>query len=324
MKNFYLTLFVSIIFISIASGQNSFPASGDAKLAGSKVIEFGFGNTKQVDAGKIGYQKFSSGLDIVGAGTTAANRRISFFAEGGAQFTGGLDIGLPRNSGSSLGGLTVFEPSAGYYTTTQLAMSGFGGSHALLFNAYKSATQVNGDLTAISNVKYANDAGLYGYGAGMIHFLGNGGRMDFYVSPSSTGINTNVNWQSTPVMSLNRNGVVMIGTWNPGSYKLAVTGKIEATGEVRVFTDGTLNFPDYVFAPEYKLRTLEETEQYVKENHHLPEVPSAAEIAKEGMSLNGMSEILLKKIEEMTLYLIEMKKENEELKKRLEILESKR
>ncbi|MFN7330992.1 MAG: cell surface protein, partial [Bacteroidota bacterium] len=87
-------------------------------------------------------------------------------------------------------------------------------------------------------------------------------------------------------------------------------------------TNGS-SFPDYVFAPEYKLRSLEETEKYIKENSHLPEVPSAADIAKEGMSLNGMSEILLKKVEELTLHLIEMKKENEELKKRLENLEKK-
>ena len=131
-------------------------------------------------------------------------------------------------------------------------------------------------------------------------------------------------------MKVQNNGNVGIGTTNPGSYKLAVAGKIAATGEVKVFVDGTTTFPDYVFDPSYKLPTLEETEKYVKENHHLPEVPSAAEIEKEGMSLNGMNVILLKKVEELTLHLIEMKKgseairkENEELKKRLEKLEKK-
>jgi hypothetical protein len=119
------------------------------------------------------------------------------------------------------------------------------------------------------------------------------------------------------------NGNVGIGTIVPGSYKLAVAGSIGAWGEVRVFTNGSA-FPDYVFDPSYKLPTLEETEKYVKENRHLPEVPSATEIEKEGMSLNGMNVILLKKVEELTLHLIEMKKESEELKKRLEALESKR
>ncbi len=130
-------------------------------------------------------------------------------------------------------------------------------------------------------------------------------------------------------MSLSRGGSVMIGTWGPGTYKLAVAGKIAAWDEIKVFTNGS-SFPDYVFDADYKLRSLEETEKYIKENHHLPEVPSAAEVAKEGMSLNGMSEILLKKVEELTLHLIEMKKEsaamrkeNEELKKWLEKLEKK-
>lgn len=114
---------------------------------------------------------------------------------------------------------------------------------------------------------------------------------------------------------INNLGNVSIGTTTPGSYKLAVAGKIAATGEVRVFTDGTTSFPDYVFEPSYKLPLLEETEAFIKENHHLPEVPSAAEIAKEGMSLNEMNVILLKKVEELTLYMIELKKENTEMKK---------
>ena len=76
-----------------------------------------------------------------------------------------------------------------------------------------------------------------------------------------------------------------------------------------------------VFDPSYQLPSLEETEKYVKENHHLPEVPSAADIEKDGMSLNGMNTILLKKVEEITLHLIEIKKENADLRKRLEKLE---
>ncbi len=116
------------------------------------------------------------------------------------------------------------------------------------------------------------------------------------------------------IMTFTLGGRVGIGTSTPGSYKLAVAGSIGAWGEVRVFTNGSA-FPDYVFDPSYKLPTLEETENYVKENRHLPEVPSAAEIEKEGMSLNGMNVILLKKVEELTLHLIDMKKEIEELKR---------
>jgi hypothetical protein len=125
-------------------------------------------------------------------------------------------------------------------------------------------------------------------------------------------------------MRINANGNVGIGTITPGSYRLAVAGKIAAAGEVRVFNVGTTTFPDYVFAPDYKLPSLEETEKYVKENHHLPEVPSASEIEKDGMSLNEMNVLLLKKVEELTLYMIELKKQNEEIKLRVDGLEKKK
>ncbi|MCX8492062.1 MAG: hypothetical protein ORN54_13455 [Cyclobacteriaceae bacterium] len=85
------------------------------------------------------------------------------------------------------------------------------------------------------------------------------------------------NWY--PHLAVQASGNVGIGTVAPNSYKLAVAGSIGAWGEVRVFTNGSA-FPDYVFDPSYKLPTLEETEKYVKENRHLPEVPSAAEIEK--------------------------------------------
>jgi hypothetical protein len=153
------------------------------------------------------------------------------------------------------------------------------------------------------------------------------GRINFF---ANKGFSAGQRYWPTPKMILNADGNLGIGTVpnsNANSYKLAVAGSIGAWGEVRVFTNGS-SFPDYVFDPSYKLRSLEETEKYVKENHHLPEVPSAAEIAKEGMSLNGMSKILLKKVEELTLHLIEMKKEvieikkeNEELRGRLEKIE---
>lgn len=120
------------------------------------------------------------------------------------------------------------------------------------------------------------------------------------------------------------NGNVGIGTVTPGSFRLAVAGKIAASEEVRVFIAGTTVFPDYVFDPSYELPKLEETEKYIKENRHLPEVPTAADVEKNGMSLNDMNIILLKKVEELTLYMIEMKKENELLKSRLDKLEKKK
>ena len=108
---------------------------------------------------------------------------------------------------------------------------------------------------------------------------------------------------------------VGIGTMAPDE-KLTVKGKIH-TQEVKVDMAGPL-VPDYVFANDYKLKSLQEVEEYIKQNSHLPEIPSAKEIEKNGLMLAEMNMSLLKKMEEMTLYMIEMKKEiasqNEKIK----------
>ncbi|MCB0666285.1 MAG: hypothetical protein KDC80_10700, partial [Saprospiraceae bacterium] len=72
---------------------------------------------------------------------------------------------------------------------------------------------------------------------------------------------------------------------------------------------------DYVFADDYDLMSLEATEQFIKSNKHLPEMPSQAQISKEGRNLGDIQVKLLQKIEELTLHMIEMKKDNAEIRK---------
>ena len=123
-------------------------------------------------------------------------------------------------------------------------------------------------------------------------------------------------------------GNVGIGTSSPGStFKLAVAGKIAAWEEVHVYNLNTA-FPDYVFEKNYRLRPLWEVEKFIVENKHLPEIPSAKTVQTEGMGLAEMNTLAIKKIEELTLYLIEQEKqlkalheENKKLQKRVSNLE---
>ncbi|MEP1095925.1 MAG: hypothetical protein ABJG78_12490 [Cyclobacteriaceae bacterium] len=95
---------------------------------------------------------------------------------------------------------------------------------------------------------------------------------------------------------------VGIGTQNvPDGYQLAVDGKA-VMEEVSVQLSG--NWPDYVFEFDYDLPTLESVEAYIKSEHHLPEIPSAKEMEENGVELGTMNMLLLKKIEELTLYAI--------------------
>ncbi len=77
--------------------------------------------------------------------------------------------------------------------------------------------------------------------------------------------------------------------------------------------------PDYVFEPDYELPSLAEVEAYVKEHKHLPEIPSAADIQRDGLDLAEMNLLLLKKVEEMMLHLIEREKEHQALKEQVNI-----
>jgi hypothetical protein len=114
-------------------------------------------------------------------------------------------------------------------------------------------------------------------------------------------------------------GKVAIGTplsSNPNNYTLAVNGKIGAK-DVQIERNSA-SWPDYVFAPSYQLPSLREVEQYIQKNQHLQDVPSAKEIEKNGHSVGDMDAILLKKVEELTLYIIEQQKQIDALKKLVE------
>jgi hypothetical protein len=92
----------------------------------------------------------------------------------------------------------------------------------------------------------------------------------------------------------------------PNGYKLAVKGKIIAE-ELKIQLQS--NWPDYVFAPNYKLPTLKEVEKHIKQKGHLQNIPSAKDVAKNGVFLGEMTKSLLLKIEELTLYTIQQEKE---------------
>ena len=81
---------------------------------------------------------------------------------------------------------------------------------------------------------------------------------------------------------------------------------------------------DHVFAQDYKLRSLSEVEQFIKTNHHLPEIPSEKEVNENGINLGEMQGKLLMKIEELTLYIIEQEKQLKELQNRISELEDKK
>ena len=169
----------------------------------------------------------------------------------------------------------------------------------------------NGNITSKGNLNstgYVASANPANTGATVsLSWLNNLARIR--IGGSGAGASSGLDIQTTGDRSLMRilhNGNVGIGTTNPGAYKLAVNGKILAK-EIKVET----GWADYVFQEDYDLPTLEEVEQHIKEKGHLPNIPSAQEVAENGIQLGEMNKLLLEKIEELTLYVIQLKKENQ-------------
>lgn len=115
------------------------------------------------------------------------------------------------------------------------------------------------------------------------------------------------------------NGNLGLGINNP-QERLAVNGKIRAK-EIKV---EMANWPDYVFENDYKIISLQELEKYIKEKKHLPEMPTAKEVEAGGVELGEMNKLMLKKIEELTLYLIEKDRQLLDALNRISELEKKR
>jgi hypothetical protein len=140
----------------------------------------------------------------------------------------------------------------------------------------------------------------------------------FTTANADLNFKTNFNGGATlSTMYLNYQGNVAIGTTDPQGHKLAVNGDIIAT-KITVKPYG--NWPDYVFKPTYNLPSLSEVKTYIDQNHHLPDIPSAATVEKDGQDIGEMNKLLLKKVEELTLYLIEEQKQNKQQQVELDSL----
>ena len=121
---------------------------------------------------------------------------------------------------------------------------------------------------------------------------------------------------------LDKDGAVGINTGEGmpcSDCSLAVNGNTIVNGKIQLAEMRVTStaWADYVFKDNYKLMTLKDVESYIDDNGHLPGVPSASDVAKEGVNIGDMTKTLLEKVEELTLHMIELKKENEILKEKM-------
>jgi hypothetical protein len=219
-------------------------------------------------------------------------------------------------------GATLWAQQVSQFTidTTQVFITQGSGAPNYLYNNNPGSVVGLGEQVPIKSMGW----GFYKVlmGGNVLH---GGSKFESY------GLNANntLNFNSGFVLQHNANNVaigvkllhlystqVSIGNkiYGDTDYRLTVEGKIRAR-ELRLDTDV---WPDYVFAENFRLQSLHDVEKFIKENKHLPGVPSATEIDNDGIAVSEMIKVQMQKIEELTLYMIELKKENEMLKALME------
>ena len=299
-------------------------------------------------------------LDIAGTGTYDLSGSYADFRLGDATYN--LKMGVANAGGGAgdayvagsnrlyLGTANTFASSqtvainpdgtvgiGGYLANAKLGVTGDVASTLPIISATNTYVG-NADVRGVIAVSKANDGwgvgvdGTGGYIGGL--FTSNAGayasygygvygtatgtagtRVGVYGNASGGTTNWGGYFDAKTYMSELRVG----GTAGATGYVAAINGKLIAT-EVRVQPQA--NWPDYVFGKDHVLLSLEELENSINANKHLPGIPSATEVKEGGIMLGEMQTKQMEKIEELTLYVIELGKQNKELKNEIEVLKT--
>jgi hypothetical protein len=289
MKKIFLTLAIAITGIC-ACAQNVSIGSDSFSYNGFTVSQYGLGWYSEPTE-TMAYLTAYGGIKFFTQG--AVRGIIDAFGNVGIGTTSPLSA-LDVRSGNNLLALT----------NTNLSSSSTAGETSIFFGDTGSGVNMLRASKRTFNTRAFEIWTEYGYNGAYK-------AADFY--------HDNINFYTANIdrLSIDVNGNVGIGTPSPDA-KLAVNGTIHSR-EVKVDLTG---WPDYVFNSNYSLPALTDVKIYIDQNHHLPEMPSAQEVAKDGINLGEIVKVQTQKIEELTLYLIDLKKENEALKKRQQKIEA--
>jgi len=207
------------------------------------------------------------------------------------------------SSGPNTSTFGISNQSSGYQSMT-FGLKNVGSQYqSCAFGARNNAAGQYANAFGTRNAAQGDYSGAYGYRntANAVNSYVFGQMMTNNI-PNSVMVGVNDNAKITIL----NNGNVGIGTTDTKGYMLAVAGNAIAQ---EVVVKLQAQWPDYVFDSAYNLPPLTQVEQYINTNNHLPGIPSAKETAQQGISLGNNQALLLKKIEELTLYMIEQNKQ---------------
>lgn len=239
-----------------------------------------------------------------------------------------LDVSDQNNDGLSLLNVTPYGSSSALFV-------GNTGNVGIGTSSPTNRLDVAGNVSITGSLRTNNSDIYFRGGSDVNHGLGfydNVGQSKVFAATSVNGpvlygygagaLGTTVSAQKISLL-WNSSGLIQI----PGTLRVGPTAANSTYAGYRLSVDGdviakkvvvqTTNWADKVFSKNYQLPTLNEVENYVNENHHLPLIPTECEVLEKGVDVGQMNTLLLQKVEELTLYMIEMKKENESIKAQL-------
>lgn len=268
---------------------NAGGGAGDAYLAGSGRLYLGtsnsFANSQTVainNDGTVGIGGFAANARL---GVTGNSTSVQPIISATTTYVGTSDI---------RGVLAVSKASDGW----GIGVDGTGGYIGGYFTSNAGAyTSAGYGVYGVANGSAGTRTGVYGFASG----------------------GTVNNWGGYFPTKTYTSELRVGGEKGATGFVACINGKLIAT-EVRV--QPTASWPDYVFGKDYKLMSLEELESKINANKHLPNVPTATDVKENGIMLGEMQTKAMEKIEELTLYLIEIGKQNKELKKEIEALKT--
>lgn len=295
MRNIIALLFL-LLFAFSTNAQNT--STGTGALGG---------NTTGTDNSAFGH--YAIYVNSTGSGNSALGYNALF-----SNTTSGNNTAI--GSRCLAGSTGASNTALGSYSGNDIQ----SGYNNILIGYYAGRSITSGHSNTIigSNFGYSDFSSSL---SNTIVIADGDGNQRIYVNSSGyTGLGT-----TSPQATLDvQGGVVRVGNvTTPSGYKLYVEDGI-LTEKVKVAVAGSGNWSDFVFNDDYPLWPLSEVEKYIKANKHLPGIPSASEVEKEGIDLAAMDAKLLEKIEELTLHLINQQKEIENLKKMVQELSAKK
>ena len=279
----------------------------------------------------VGYQS--------GYNTTSGHKNVfAGYKAGYSNITGqwnvavGYNAGITNESdGGTFIGANAGKFSDGYANTFTGLNSGMNNStgNGNCFYGYYAGYNSTGGYNVILGYSAGLNAGNYNVFLGFKAGYNETGSNKLYISNSETSNPLVYGEFDTKKLKFNANKVgigpdfgsfpALTGLANADDYRLFVRGGILAE-EVRIRLQS--DWADYVFSDDYKLPTLKETEAFINENKHLPNMPSAKQVEEEGIEMGNIIKLQQEKIEELTLYTIEQEKKLEKQGEEIELLKS--